>query len=1364
MDSMKHDDKNLKHVSSPQSDAAESNAPQRPAKGRVRRMLRWTAFGMAGLLGLVTVSAGGTLLFLRSDSGERWLTSVINDAMTALPSGLSGSIEAFRGPLPGAMHVEGLRLRDKGGEWLTAQRATVRIDWGALPTAFVIAEISADDPVLLRAPELEPAPEPEQEAEPSASPQEMLAQFDDFLKNWPSWLPELRVDELALRSAEVRTGPYPFKAGLHASASAGRKGIEAKIGIQREDGSLPAEASNRRSSLAFALTPGLDLLLDAQLADMGFASAFLPKSVASQPAFELSLQGKSPLQNWKASLEGSLRDDAAKGGSANANTILALAGSMGLRPLAKSPAAEAMLKVDSGALASRFWKAVGQKDGRLSLKLTAEGEAGAETRAATSLDIALSDMQWGSAMLDALLGRNVSAGTSASLQLGKNGELRADLKKFSTAAAHVGAEASGSVVLAGGDIAHAGSRADIDAAFSLKDAAQLSPEISGELAAQASLSGPFRALAAEAALKGSQLATTAVKLRDMDVLVKIPSADIAALAGLASSQKKDLLDGSAQATLFVNEQPVSLASNWSAENSGKTIRFLLNALDLQTGGNSITGELAAVQEKTPKNPAKGSIAEMAGTALPSLTGRLDISLPDWDSLAALSGIPMSGSPLQAHLVLKDSGRQDMDLSLDLPSFKIHAAEQDVELSGLRTSIRTEDIWGRPAASVLASFVGAKVGKMSFGETTLNADGGLDAVDLALQSKGGLESDIKAHWKPGEVQLDVLEARIQPDKLGLPEGPAVGLALAAPASMTYGSDSVTVRDLSADLLPAGKLDVSGRFSTSHMDGRLALKDLALENYRHLVRGLPAGNVELLAEFSGKPQSPSGNFKLNLKDIVVPGTSLPPVDSELSGKLSRIGNRRVLQAAVDIPEKTQKSLGLTRFVCNADVPFTSPAEGVSMPDMKGPIKAELSLGGQIEGLWKLVPSADQRLSGLVDIDASVSGPLKAPVVTAHAAVKDGSFRDIMQGVELRGIQLKVDADKVDMARAQGKRVTLELVARDARKGTVELGGWLDPASLALDIKGSMQKLSPLRRPDIRVQLSGDIDVTGTAQSPLVKADITVDKGEVSLAKLPGGSIPTLEIWTPEEQKKADEAPAVPGHLDVKVNIPNQFFVRGYGLDCEWGGRLRIDAPLTKPAVRGSLKAVRGTLDILGKNFKLAEGEIRFDGGWPVSPLLNIDMEYVASSITADIIVGGTASDPKLSLTSQPEMPQDEILSQIMFGQSSGNLSHAQAIQLASGAASLAGFGGAGVMDFGRKLLGVDVFKLNSDNDGEDSDVSRTSLEMGTYVRDNVYVGVEQGVGKESDTGAVVEIELLPTLEFRAKASGNDTEVGLEWKKNY
>ena len=583
--------------------------------------------------------------------------------------------------------------------------------------------------------------------------------------------------------------------------------------------------------------------------------------------------------------------------------------------------------------------------------------------------------------------------------------------------------------------------------------------------------------------------------------------------------------------------------------------------------------------------------------------------------------------------------------------------------------------------------------------------------------------------------------------------------------SYSGTSIDIPALSMDILPAGQLELAGHFSPESLKSHFLLTGLDLAKYRHFLPSMPAGLVDVQADFNGTPYAPLGNFKLNLKEARVPGTRMDAFDVEFIGNLGMTGKKRMLEASLNMPQKTLDALKLKRFDFHAEVPFTSPKSGVSLPDMDAPFNAKASLEGQVAGLWTLVPTADMRLSGQINMDSVITGSLSAPVVTAHVAMEKGRFFDILNGVALNSIALKLDAKKLDVMRMKAdEKVTFTMSARAGSKGTLELGGWLDPATMALDIDGSMKNLAPLRRQDAKVMFSGTLGVKGTVASPQVKADITVDKGQIELAKLPGSSIPELEIWTPEQEKAKQEKPAAPGHLDVKVRIPNQFFVRGYGLDCEWSGLILIDSPISEPAVKGKLQAVRGTLDILGKNFKLSQGTVSFDGGWPVNPLLDINMEYKAADITANVIVSGTSSRPKLTLTSQPVYPQDEIISQIMFGQSAGSLSHVQALQVASGAAALAGFAGVDVMGLSRKLLGVDVFKINSDNDSEESDVSNASLEVGTYVRDNIYVGMEQGVGKEAGTGAVVEIELTPSIDVQAKAGTKDTEIGLEWKKNY
>ena len=1372
MNETKHDETLGQAIQAQPDTAAKRNdRPEKPKRGPVRRVLRWTAFGMAGLLGLVAVSAGGGLLFLRSDMGERWLTGTLNASLASIPSGLSGSIQAFKGPLLSEAHVEGLVLKDGKGEWLTAQKASLRIDWSALPSAFVISELSVDRPVLLRAPVLEPSAEPAQEeSAPPASPEEMLNRLDGFLKDWPEHLPVLRVEEIALRSAEVKeaASPVPLVATATASASAGPEGIAAKLAVLREDGPLPADAPNRRASVEAALEPGLLLSLDAALGDLGLASLFIPPQVAASPAIGLGAKGKGPISDWKLSLDGSLGDIAASGKDA-AGIIASLAGSIGLRPLEKAPQAEASLELKTGALAKRLWAMAGQKDGRLSLKLDAKAKAGEDAEADTKLDILLSDMQWGTPLLDALLGREASAGTSASVRLdGK--AVKAGIEKLYAHAAHIKADAAGFVALDGKGLYSKASRADIAASVLLNDAATLSPELSGDLEAKAGVSGTFTDLKTELELISSRLDTAAIRLKDTDIRLAIPSADIArildALAGAAVKSSKPLMEGSVKAALHVNEQPAALSAGWRIREAGKSgLDVALESMDVQVGGNSVTGQMAAKLKDFAAVPPKGTVAALIGTALPALDGRLTLSVPDWKTLSVLSGLSLAGQPLHADITLENKGRQTLALDASLPAFSLDASGTKAELAGTVLGVAASDLWGKPEASLELRLKELKADKAVLIDMALTAGGGLSSLDVALQSKGGLESDVLARWKPGRITLEKLDARLEPLLLGLAKGQAAGLSLSAPVQASYSGTSIDIPSLSMDILPAGRLELEGSFSPSRLKSHFLLTGVDLAKYRPFVPSMPAGLVDMQADFKGTPYAPSGNFKFNLKEILVPGTHLDAFDAELSGSLGMKGKRRMLEAKLDLPEKTLKALRLERFVFAAHVPFTSPQSGVSLPDMKAPFKADAALHGEVGGLWKLVPAADLRLSGQLDLDSQVTGSLSAPVVTAHAALSKGRFFDILNGVGLRAIDLKLDAKKFDiMNKKADDKVTFSLSARAGSKGTLDLGGWLDPATMALDIDGSMKNLAPLRRQDAKVMLSGTLGVKGTVASPQVKADITVDKGQIELAKLPGSSIPELEIWTPAKEEEEREKRAAPGHLDVTVRIPNQFFVRGYGLDCEWSGLIRIDSPISEPAVRGGLKAVRGTLDILGKNFKLAEGRVSFDGGWPVNPLLNINMEYKASELTANVIVSGTSTRPKLTLTSQPAYPQDEIISQIMFGQSSGSLSHVQAIQLASGAAALAGFGGADVMGLGRKILGVDVFKVNSDNDGEESDVSNTSLEVGSYVTDNIYVGMEQGVGKEGGTGAVVEIEVTPSLEVQAKAGSKDSEIGLEWKKNY
>jgi len=263
-------------------------------------------------------------------------------------------------------------------------------------------------------------------------------------------------------------------------------------------------------------------------------------------------------------------------------------------------------------------------------------------------------------------------------------------------------------------------------------------------------------------------------------------------------------------------------------------------------------------------------------------------------------------------------------------------------------------------------------------------------------------------------------------------------------------------------------------------------------------------------------------------------------------------------------------------------------------------------------------------------------------------------------------------------------------------------------------------------------------------------------------------------PGRAEPGKTAPALPASLDIQVGVPGRIFVRGRGLDSEWRGKLAVAGTSEAPQITGSLQALRGTVDVLGKTFRVTHGEIRFDGGGgtTIDPVLDIAAEVVTADITAQVVLHGPVSAPKLTLTSSPAVPQDEILARVLFGRGLGQITAAEGLQVAAAAGNLAG-GGFDVLEKVRGGLGLDrlgfgsvVNKLTgtTPKPGSASASRDAALNAGKYVADGVYVGASQGLTPGSSK-AVVEIEVLPRVTIQGDVSqSGSTGIGLNYKYDY
>lgn len=1388
MNEKEHDDLVKKNEAS-----SEPSRHEEKKAGKKKRLLRIAAWGLFGTLGLMAATCAGGLLFLRSSTGEAWLARTVNEALAELPSGLSAHVETFRGPLPSRIMLSGITLKDDRGIWLEAEAAELRMDWSTLPGTLTIAELSLENPYLLRVPQTKPAAVEEPESAP-LSPRQMAHEAKALFRNWPDWLPSFNLERLSIRQASLAesiTG-FPFTATLEGRSSLNHDGAYVSFTLNRDDAScLPISATS-------TLSPELEVSLQADGSDLGLA-ALLPEGAGdnAHASFHLTVKGNPSLTRTDLSL--ALHESGTEEAIISASAL----GEFSMFDISgEAPSGSVSLRLESGPASERLWALAGQKNGSLKALFRAQALGGDHARSWLSANVELADMIWTDATIAALFGSSCTVSGEGNVSMNGSGGMNAAISALTLQASGLRAFIAGSTTLPEGQPFSSQNHVALHAECEFDNTGALSPQLSGNARLSGDLSGMMTNLNARLTLKSDSLSIAGNTLKDAEAELSIPRADVPRimeeLPRLASGLRRDpsekkaddapsqatpasaiheenkknspLLTGLARASLKINGQSTGLDTLWSAEEraleKGRTLHVSLDKLDVHVEDSSLKGHMTADFPFEASPATAGTVAALLGMTPPNLDGVLNIRVPRWSPLARLSGLRLSGSPLSADLNFSSLNHQKLQWKSRLDHFSIRTAQGEISLAGLKSDIDVKDMWGLPDVKVSAGLTRLTTPSFALSRVKADLDGNRNGVQGALQSYGDIRCDTLVRWKPDVCTLDRLDLEMNPAMLGLSGNEPAGIRLDAPAHVRRKGDRFFLSGASLTALPSGRLSLAGSWGPKHLDVSAEVATLELKRLRSFFQDIPDGEVNCHAEIAGTMERPSGNLKLYLKDIRLPGSTLPPVSADVTGRLGVSGKRRQLSLKLELPDDSRTALGLSECAVQMSLPFTSPTQGISMPDARGPLYGDIRLAGELGQIWKLMPLADQRLSGQVNLTSRLSGTLSAPDLTLHASVDNGRFADLVQGVELRDIRLRADADRLNVIRRSGSPLTLSFSAGDGRKGTVNMDGWFDPSDLQLSASGKMNRLSPLRRQDVNIMLSGEFGADGSVTAPRVRADITVDKGQIQLADLPGSDIVTLPIEEPG-QKSPPPVKTPGGSMNVHVRIPNQFFIRGYGLECEWKGDIRARGPFARPAVTGNVQAVRGGLDLLGKHFNLAEGRISFDGGWPISPMLNIIMEYTASSLTADVTVSGPATKPEISLSSQPSMPQDEIISQIMFGQSAGTLSHVQAIQLAAGAAQLAGLGGPDVMGFSRRLLGLDVFKLNSESttseDGN-SDMSKTSLEMGTYVLDNVYVGVEQGIGRESETDAVVEIELTPSLDAQAKASSNRTEFGLEWKKNY
>ncbi len=640
--------------------------------------------------------------------------------------------------------------------------------------------------------------------------------------------------------------------------------------------------------------------------------------------------------------------------------------------------------------------------------------------------------------------------------------------------------------------------------------------------------------------------------------------------------------------------------------------------------------------------------------------------------------------------------------------------------------------------------------------TITADGPLDRLPLRIQASGAAPN--------GSYSLDangVLTEQPQAQgwQLTLDGSGKLGrtqIRTTETARLVFGGP---VTEAHLKLAATGGRAVDGG-GTAVIDARIAKgsADIVAD-----ITGLPlaafnedlAGRADAKLTLRGQGETLTGALDATVKNVRARGSGKTlTLDGTVQARLN--------DRSITIEANASSAQGL-----KANGRFVLPAVASAAPlrlaiDKSRPAEGTFHADGEIKPLWDLLMSGDRSLSGQVVLDGTLGGTLADPRLLGDGVLSNGTFEDGPTGIKLRNVGLTasfadnaIDIRQVSATDPKGGKASGSGRISLLREGT---------SSFRLDLT----KFQVIDNDIAQATASGQVTVNRTAAgNPRVEGSLRIDRAEIAAEPLsPSGVTPmdVIEINKPvtPAARRADAAQAAKERgatieLAVDLRAPRGLFVRGRGLDVEMSLDANVSGTTARPVLSGTARVVRGEYDFAGKRFEFDErGSVTLSTD-PSKIRLNLTATREDPSITAVIKVEGTAAKPEITLTSSPQLPQDEVLSRVLFGSSAAQLSPYEAAQLASALAALAGGGGFDVIGNVRELAGLDRLTIGG------TELTGVTVAGGKYLTNDVYFEL---IGGGREGGAVqVEWRVRKNLSLVSRIAGSgESKLSVRWRRDY
>ena len=599
-----------------------------------------------------------------------------------------------------------------------------------------------------------------------------------------------------------------------------------------------------------------------------------------------------------------------------------------------------------------------------------------------------------------------------------------------------------------------------------------------------------------------------------------------------------------------------------------------------------------------------------------------------------------------------------------------------------------------------------------------------------------------------------------------QGRATGINFrtTSPARIIPGADGYELLPTTVSLGRGSSARIAGRFGDGIMlQSRLDRVNMAILNAVYPDMGLggrASGSLDF--EQANADSFPRADARLTITDFTrtTAASVSQPVDVNFAGKLLADGGeaRAVMRKRGSVIGRMQASLR----------PLGPGAGGWTERLMAAPLGGGIRYNGPADTLYSFFGPANQHVSGPVAVAADFSCSVSDPCLQGVVRGKDMVYENQTYGTRLTNMAVA--------GRFTGNRLEIEQLTAKAGDGTVQAKGFISLASAdgyPMNISATLDNARLAKSENLAARATGNLTLEKVAgQTALLSGSLRLPETRYKIVREGAAQVPVL---TGVRRKPPAGRPRVAGdglaavggslfdliRLDIALKAPDEIYVSGMGLESEWKADIVLRGTTEAPRVTGEIELVRGTLGFAGRSFELQEGRVTFPTGDAFDPAIRLLASDTIETVTVSVSVTGRASNPQIAFSSVPGLPQDEIVSRILFGDSITTLSPLQAVQLAASLNTLSSSGG-GLSPLGalQSATGIDRLRVL----GPDDTIGRgAALAAGQYITKDIYIEVITDA--RGYTATQLEISLTPALSLLSQAGGSgQTNLSVRYRKDY